>query len=896
MKRREFLYLVGLLEAAGLSSALPGILAAAQDEGLDYEEIRKRLQGRRLFVLPFSHVDWAWVNTRAWMIRRHATALAEVLDILQSTPDFRFFIENWNEQTEAFLQHKPERIGELRQAINQGKVAVCGGVANQHPGWFEQESLIRNMVMGRRLFRRLAPEANLEVMGHLDVTPGPSQMPQLLLKAGYRYYRLHRPDEGLDAQGLPVDFVWQGLDGSEILASRGFCCGFMTEESLPEDFADNWEAAVAAFYHNEIENRLRQPEGGSMVWIPFGCDDSRPLRLWHSVKKNGRWEEPRLPLPEFISLWNSKEAPPLSFATPVEYFHELEKERQELPRTSGVIDATMWTYWYGLNGNEALRVWRTRTDQVLVAAEGVCCLTHTLGENYPERQLERLWRLLLGVYSHAQNWLFRKDYEQKRKQVESTLYAAEAIRDRATEEITSRIKLDGSRSSVVLFNDLPWERTEIVEIRPEFQNDHTPNIEVKDSGGRRIPFQVLDANWWRHSESPAVFRDTRMLVRASVPALGYTTVYVDPVPGSLSIPESETSVSRLETGSATIQLSSRGIDFIEDQETGARYTGAGNVIYNEIEDTGPYHYGPVRKTFQLEDAKIVQIIAGKLRNSFVLQGTLGPHGLRITGHYYSDSRRLAFETEIESRGGSGHFMTTVGLPAPGELEVDVHFGVEERKVSAIAYQGQERRRENVFYGAHWAHYRQRQSGLTLMATTGEKGFQFFPDSNTLGHFLLMTIPPAPLDNWERFVTPAREGKGRHRFDYQILLHSAHEPRSRVVRRALEARTPIRAIHPSRRKPSAQQELPGRRSFLALEPETVQISAFYRAQEHYLLRVFESAGESARVSVTLPFAVSSAEEVDFNGSPLGKRVEVARDKVSFRIEPWEIVTLSLASQL
>ena len=896
MKRREFLYLVGLLQAAGFSvsaiSALPGALVAPQDERIDYEAIRRLLRGRQLFVIPFSHVDWAWVNTRAWMIRRHATALAEVLDILKTTPDFRFFIENWNEQTEAFLQQKPERIGELRRAINDGSVAVCGGVANQHPGWFEQESLIRNMVMGRKLFRRLAPEVNLDVMGHLDVTPGPSQMPQLLRKAGYRYYRMHRPDEGLDGQGVPVNFVWQGLDGTEILASRGFCCGFMTEESLPGDFADHWEEAVVGFYHGEIASRIQQPKGGSLVWLPFGCDDSRPLRLWHSIKKNGRWVEPLLPLPDFVSRWRQKESIPLSFATPVEYFHELEKQRASLPRYEGIVDATMWTYWYGLNGNEALRVWRSRTDQALVTAEAVCCLAHGLSDHYPEGEFERLWRRLLGVYSHAQNWLFTEDYAEKRKQVESTLYSAEGLRDRATNEITSRIALDEDRASIVLFNDLPWERTETVEIRPEFQVEHVPNIEVRDSDGTRIPFQVLDVNWWRHAESPTVFRDTRMLVRASVPALGYTTLYVDPIPGNLSVPESESSGSRLETASATIQLSKRGIDFIEDKETGARFTGPGNVIYNEIEDTGPYHYGPVRKTFRLENAKIVQLISGRLRSTLVLEGNLGLHGLRIVGHYYPDSRRLAFETEIESRGGSGHFMTTVGLPAPGTLAADVHFGVEDRNLAAVAYQGQERRRENVFYGAHWTHYNHKRFGLTLLATTGEKGFQFFPDANVLGHFLLMTIPPAAADNWERFVTPAREGKGTHQFDYQILLHSGNWKRSHAVRRALEARTPIRAVHPNRRKVPSRRRLPEQRSFLALEPETVQISALYRAQERYMLRVYESAGANTRVSVELPFAVSSAWEVDFNGNPLPKRVEVARDKVSFQIKPWEVVTLAL----
>src|SRR5581483_80159 len=204
----------------------------ASAERRSYPEIRKQLAGRDLYLLPFSHVDWAWVNSRAWMVRRHAQVLAEALDLLREDPGFRFYIETWNEQMEPFLDRKPERIGELRKALQAGKFEACGGVCNQHHAWMEQESLIRDMVMGRRLFEKFAPGLNLEVMIHNDVTPGPSQMPQLLRKAGYRYYRVNRPD-ALAAEGVPIDFQWRGLDGTSVITSRGSTCGFIDARSLP---------------------------------------------------------------------------------------------------------------------------------------------------------------------------------------------------------------------------------------------------------------------------------------------------------------------------------------------------------------------------------------------------------------------------------------------------------------------------------------------------------------------------------------------------------------------------------------------------------------------------------------------------------------------------------------
>ena len=102
---------------------------------------------------------------------------------------------------------------------------------------------------------------------------------------------------------------------------------------------------------------------------PLGCDDSRPMRHWHATKKGGQWNEHRLPVPAFIDEWNRRETSHVQFGTPVDVFRELASRRSALPAFAGVLDATMWTYWYGLNGNEGLRVWRARTESALVSAE-----------------------------------------------------------------------------------------------------------------------------------------------------------------------------------------------------------------------------------------------------------------------------------------------------------------------------------------------------------------------------------------------------------------------------------------------------------------------------------------------------------------------------------------------
>ncbi|HWC00457.1 MAG TPA: glycosyl hydrolase-related protein [Bryobacteraceae bacterium] len=881
--RRHFCALLG---------ALP---LAARADGPDYGTIRKQLTGRELDLLPFSHVDWAWVNSRAWMVRRHAEVLAEALDLLRENPDFRFYIENWNEQVEPFLARRPERVPELSWAISQGKFEACGGVCDQHPGWMESESLIRDMVMGRRLFERFAPGLNLDVLVHNDVTPGSAQMPQIVRKAGYRYYRINRPHEALTAEGVPLDFRWKGLDGTELITSRGSTCGFLAADTLPDDFANQWQRTVEKLYQREILPQLA-PMAQGPAWMAVGCDDALPLRFWQPAKPGSANPERLLPVAQLIQRWNQGETSHMRFATPLDFFHELEKHGP-LPVHNGILDPTMWTYWYGLNGNQGLRLWRARTDQALVTAEAFWNCAAASGDRYPEADFARLWSELLRVYSHAQMWLFAQDYAVQFDRLKSVHLAAAELKKQAMLAITRRVRADGRRSVVLLFNDLPWERTEVVEVWAELQDKGATNLAVSDSRGSRLEHQVVDVNWYELPRSAKTIREAILLVKARVPAMGYTAVYIDPAPGTLEIPERKSGATSLETSAAHITFSGHGIESVRDPATGASYTGLGNVLYNRIRDTGPYHYGPIEETMSWSDGAVEEVVSGPLRSSFTISGKIGPHFARLTGHVVPQSGRISFRAVIDSAGGSGHFVTSVGLPDSGQLSVDTHFAVEDRDVRKIRYGTAERKRENVFYGAHWTDYSGPRGGLTLIGTTGEKGYQYTPSKQTLAHFLLMTLPhvgaktPPGADAWERFVTPAREGTGRHEFDYQFLLH-AGDSKEDIVRHALQARFPITVMQLEEQRMPAERNLPEEKSFVSLSGAGVQLSAFYREGGAVIARLYESAGARAEASLEVPAALTAAKEIDFNGRTLTRDLRVSANTVRLTLTPWEIVTLSL----
>ncbi len=894
MRRRAFLE---LLAGAGYvaqwpSTASAGCCTPETASKITYEQIRALVSGKEIYLVPFSHTDWAWVNSRAWMIDRHALVLSDALDFLRTEPGFRFYIETWNEQLEAFLARRPDRIGEMRKAIAAGSIEVCGATSNQHPGWMETESLVRDLVLGRRLFRDFAPEVNLDVIVKPDVTPGSSQMPQILRKAGYRYYGINRPDPGMTAQGIPRQFIWRGLDGSEIITAREGGCGFIADDSLMDDFQSNWQAAVERLYQREISQHTDSHTVGA-IWLPVGCDDSRPLRHWHAIQKGAQFEEPLLPLPAFIKEWNRREKAPMQWGTPLDVFRRIEKNRSALPLHEGIVDPTMWTYWYGLNGNKGLRLWRTRADRSLTSGEKFWSCAATLGETYPEQEYANFWRDLSRAYSHAQMWLFSADYDSQLQRVKTTLANANDVRDRALNALAGRVQFEDNRSCMLLFNEMPWERTEVVQIWSELQHPDATNVKVTGAHGQPLPFQVVDVNWYDRASGPKALRELKLLVEVRVPALGYTTVYIDPASGNLNVPADRSGPGEIDTPSATIAISEHGVDHVLDKRTGARFEGAGNVIFNETkDDPQSYHFGPVLKTFAMSGGHVESIIQGPLRSSFRVTGNIGPHRCVLEGHFYPRSGVLRFNTTIRSEPGSGHFIANVGLPGAGSFAADVHFGVEPRDLSKIAYGSGERLKKDVFYGAHWTDWSDGGRGVALIATTGEKGFEYSRERNSLGHFLLMTIP-RDTTTWERFVTRAREGTGEHTFDYQLLFHKGDWNSGAVVRRTEDAQHPIVPVFPNWRRPAAERTLPAERSFAGIGTENVQLSAMYRDQGRNLIRVYESSGSPARASMELPAEARRVREVDFNGAERDREISVSGRRVEFEIRPWEIVTLDVA---
>ena len=87
-------------------------------------------------------------------------------------------------------------------------------------------------------------------------------------------------------------------------------------------------------------------------------------------------------------------------------------------------------------------------------------------------------------------------------------------------------------------------------------------------------------------------------------------------------------------------------------------------------------------------------------------------------------------------------------------------------------------------------------------------------------------------------------------------------------------------------------LPTRKSFITVEPDNVQLSAFRKKRDlGYELRVVEAGGQEAGAAVELGFPVNTVVETNLLGSNVAEMPRSGA-RLDFRLQPWKIRTFEL----
>ncbi len=861
------------------------------------ETLRRQTAGGTFCIVSYCHPDYSWTHHREWHEERYAVSLAEALDLMAEHPDFRFCVEPWIDQIIPFLERCPERVEELAARLNSGQMGVLAfTLTSPRPATAADETFIRNMVHGREQYLALAPEVNLSVMSCPDVGIGHSQLPQLLRLAGARFYRAWRPEAALTEKGIPREFTWRGLDGTEILVSRGAYGGMIGGEYLENWPPADWDKIYEAVAVHEARAGLSLTHARTW-WISQGMDDSRPLRAI--------WGDALMPLVALAEEWNRREQSRLLFTTPQEYAARLAQEQSALPVVEGLIDPVDVAYNSGWLGGRGLWRLRQQLDTALVIAERACALAHAAGvEAADEAALRELWWETIRVASHAQQWAFERDWQWLTTGARWNLRRIQETTARAVQALSGAGRQCGGRRPLVLFNPLPYARAEWIEVPWSQPRLEAGEPVLYDETGAEVDTQVGERIGQNFGDGLA---EASAIFRARVPAMGVVTYEIGDRPRRPALPPPENDTLQVE--GLTLRFSGRGLQEIRDAETGLEWRARegsciGDVRLYEMGHPQVLHTGPITAELSAASGMGAWVLTGPCRWVYRWQGAFHGHMVRQDLILDAGQRYVDLLSRVYSVETTGFFALCLDLPIRGDLHADIPFGVEPRDLRGEpwsldmreSWQNIERYRRHQFWARSWASVNDGKRAISLITADGDRYWTWDREQGQLRHILYTaaTRDLRPGEEWEGWITQDRLALGWHEFRHRLLLHRGDWKSADVCGQSDRLRTPIQAVKPVGDSPPSPLSLRkrGSRSGLEVVPGSVRLSAFYQAGEGYVLRLYESAGEATEARVHLPFAVEEALRVDFNLQPLlgTTGVSLVETAIQVPLNAWEIATV------
>ncbi|MBS7641820.1 MAG: glycoside hydrolase family 38 C-terminal domain-containing protein [Candidatus Bathyarchaeia archaeon] len=435
----------------------------------------------RVFMVGHAHIDLSWLWTRAETILdiiprtfRSVIDLAERYGIVfsQSTAQIYKWVE----------EYYPELFDRIKDLVKRGLWEIVGGSWDEYsPLLVSGESLVRQYLYGKRYFMdRFGIDVSIAWLP--DSFGFPWTLPQILRKSGLRFFMTHKLKWQVERNNPPIPFPyhvfwWRSPDGSVVLA-------YHTIGSYNEDVSES-----------KISNYLdvmKSKHGLDIIMYVYGRGDHGGGPAEDMVVK--------------VLDISRRRVFDLKFSKAEDFFDELERIVSRGVSIPIVNDELYVKTHRGTYTTEAIvKVWNRRCENLLLNLEKFSSIAYTLGYSYPYDDIRNLWELLLlnQVHDNLDGTSIEQAYQDGVLDYMHIMRRGSCLLSKALNNIASRIDTSKARKPLIVFNPLPWPRTDIVEV------DGLDDVSIVDSDGNLVPIQ-------RDVESGRL-----MFIARGVPGLGY---------------------------------------------------------------------------------------------------------------------------------------------------------------------------------------------------------------------------------------------------------------------------------------------------------------------------------------------------------------------------------------
>lgn len=841
-----------------------------------------------LWIIPHTHWEGAVFKTREEYLEIGLPHILAALNLFKVHPDYRFVLDQVC-YVKPFLERYPEEETSFRKFVTEGRLQIVGGMdvmldVNMPSG----ESWIRQVLYGKGYYRAKLG-ADVTVGWALDTFGHHAQMPQLLKLAGYRSYWFQRGVRGLD---VPSEFLWQGIDGTQIPAfwlPEGYSLFYGSPNNVPE-----FEAFGARAY-----DRLgRLTRSGDRVALA-GADVS----------------EPEAHLPVLVDQVNKKGGLPFSlrFAIPSE-FETVVAQRGERRVVSGELNPVFQGVY---SSRIELKQWMRDDERLLTTAEKLAALAAWLGAPSQQENINRAWEPVLFNQAHdlASGTIVDKVYEDTIRGYQFSKSLGDETVETLLDDIFTRVGTNGLGIPIAVFNPLGWARTDLAEVNVGFSEPGVFHLRVLDTSGQAIAVQPVEGE---HHPDGSLRRAKIAFIARDIPALGYSIYGVIPVgqketageSGSRSDLSRATS-RREDQGSIENEFYRASFDLWTGEMTSLQVKadgwealgGPGNVVARE-QDGGDFWelegtLNGTRFTAMTRRQPLPRPSRSQLSSEFV-----GGSGATQSGPVFSEFR-------ISHPFGSGRYATRIRLYA-GIRRIDFQTQILNNdrfvryrvlfptsikggtRVDEIPFGAVERPSAQEFPTQNWIDYSNGTRGIALLN-------HGLPGNNVAAGTLMLSLMRSARISAYPFVGGYEAGVSSDlglelgkqlTFDYSLLPHAGDWHDAAVYRAGMEFNHPLIVRKLTRHR----GVLPPRWGWLDVSPANVILSALKPSRDGgAVLRFYEASGRpTPGVEIKLQAKVASAVETNLMEDDLAElRVQDNTLRVDFG--PYQIRTFKLKWQ-
>ena len=452
-------------------------------------------EGYDLHVISNTHWDREWLypfqETRMMLVE----FMDKLLRIFREEPGYTsYLLDSQTVPLEDYLEIRPERTKEVKALVKEGRLLVGPWYGCPEEFCVTGESLVRNLLVGHKIAGEFGKVMKI---GYSPFSYGQtSQMPQIYQGFGIDTILFYH---GIDPERTKSEFIFEGPDGTQVLASRMGCMArynfyfhvyrpVVYGKELPERRYD-WRAGGMPFHmcregrepeHHFLTDPVREfdkdrvvPSIEHLLELESkhattrhlagmqGLDSTEPdpleLRIIEEAQgKLGKNSIHHSSLPE----WMAK-------------VKEAAKDLQVLTGEQRVAKAIgTRPHLYGDITSTRTRMKRksTMAEYALQrSAEPFAACAWTLGAEYPQTLLDTAWRYLLRSHPHdsiAGTGVDQIELDMHHR-LDQCLVLANGILRRSLQGIQLQIdNSDLAKDDIALtvFNPSPRERSEVITL------------------------------------------------------------------------------------------------------------------------------------------------------------------------------------------------------------------------------------------------------------------------------------------------------------------------------------------------------------------------------------------------------------------------------------------------